>query len=252
MHDHTPVSTPVASAPPAPEIEPGATVEVPQPLGVVLYQSAAFALSALLSPYLVIPVGTVGIVASQPVPAGINSRRILILWTSLSVFFSTVIPALYVVTQIWRGKITDVHVMEREQRGGPFLVAIFSSAIGALVLKSVDFYGAEAPAAVWGIGVVLTINGLIMLWISSFWKISMHLAVLSATVLAATVTIPDTSPWQFVWMIPALLWARVVRGRHSVGQGIMGCVVACLVTGVVLYSINLWPRFMQMLHRLGG
>ena len=86
-------------------------------------QGLAFALSALLSPYLVIPVGTVAVVASVS-----YSRRESLIWTLFSILFSTIVPALFVIIQIWREKITDVHVMEREQRGGPFLVAIFSSA----------------------------------------------------------------------------------------------------------------------------
>ena len=128
----------------------GPAVALPQPPLVALRQSVAFALSALLSPYLVIPVGTIATVASVA-----YSRREWLIWTMLSVFFSTGIPALYVLIQVWRGKITDLHVMEREQRSGPFLVAIFSSAVGALLLRSLG-----ANVAIWGIGVVLTINGI--------------------------------------------------------------------------------------------
>jgi len=218
--------------------EPGAAVAVPQPFLMAIYHSIAFAFSALLSPYLVIPMGTLGIVASQE-----GSSHQLITWTTLSIFFSTVVPALYVVIQIWRGKITDVHVMEREQRSGPFVVAVLSSAVGSVVLRAI-----EAPPQVWGIGVVLTVNGVIMLWISSFWKISIHVAVLSATVLAAIVMIPNIGAWRLAWMVPALIWARVTRGRHSLQQGIVACVTASLLTGGVMYLINLWPRVEQVLR----
>ena len=220
--------------------EEGAAVAVPQPPLVAIYHSVAFAFSALLSPYLVIPMGTIAIVASQP-----TSQSQLIRWTSLSVFFSTVVPALYVVVQMLRGRITDVHVMEREQRGGPFLVAIISSALGAGVLLYLG-----APVQVWGIGVVLAVNGIIMLWISSFWKISIHVAVLSATVLAAMVLIPGVGFWRLAWMVPALMWARVTRGRHSLQQGLVACVTASVLTAAVLYAINLGPRATNVLHRL--
>lgn len=211
--------------------ESGATVPVPQPLWIAVYQSVAFALSALLSPYLVIPVGTVGVVASQRL-----SWRGFILWTGLSVFFSTIVPALFVLFQIWRGKITDVHVMEREQRGGPFLVAILSSGLGAMIL-----YKLHAPTAVWEIGVVLAINGLVLFWITAYWKISMHVAVLSSTVLAAMMIVPDISQigaWRLLLMVPALIWARVTRKRHSLGQGVAACFVAGGITWTTLYSIR--------------
>jgi hypothetical protein len=218
-------------------------VAVPQPESVKIVQSLAFAFSALLSPYLVTPIGTVAIVASVPV-----SSREWLIWTLLSIFFSTVIPALYVLVQVWRGKITDIHVMEREQRGGPFLVAIFSSAVGALVLRKLG-----ADVRVWGIGVVLATNGLVLFWISSHWKISMHVAVLSATILAATIMIEGVSLWGLAWMVPVLIWARITRGRHSIWQGIGGCLVSTLLTAAILrllyapYVADFWPHFF---HRL--
>jgi hypothetical protein len=215
-------------------------VALPQPLWMAVYSATAFALSALLSPYLVIPVGTVGIVATTS-----SSKNEVFFWTALSVLFSTVIPAVYVVVQIWRGKITDVHVMEREQRGGPFSVAVASTAIGALVLR-----GMGAPAVVWGIGLVVLANGVVLSWITSFWKISMHVAVLSATVIAALILIPNVEVWRLAWMIPALIWARATRGRHSVWQGLMGCAVAGFLTAAVFYSVNLWPAVKLALSRL--
>jgi hypothetical protein len=159
--------------------------------------------------------------------------------------FSTAIPAFYVVVQILRGKITDVHVMEREQRGGPFFVAVASSAVGAFTLR---FLG--APPEVWGIGLVLMLNGIILSWITTFWKISMHVAVLSASVLSVLVMVKGVNIWSLVWMIPALMWARATRGRHSIWQGLAGCAVACAITGAAMASIDLWPRVIGAAHRV--
>lgn len=225
-----------------PAVHTGDAVALAQPFPIALRNSLAFAFSAILSPYLVIPVGTFVIVASQPS----KSRGQFLLWTALSILFSTVIPALYVVIQIMRGKITDVHVMEREQRGGPFLIAVVSSAIGAWIL-----YHIGAPPQVWGIGAVLLFNGVVLSWITSFWKISMHVAVLSATVLAAIIMVPGVRWWSLVWMIPALMWARATRGRHSLWQGIAGCTVSCGVTGAVFYLVpRLWPLLKHTIERL--
>ena len=198
-----------------------------------LRDSAAFALSAVLSPYLVIPGATFGIVANQHVPPGQNARRTLLMWSALSVFFSTVIPALFVVTQVLRGKITDVHVMEREQREGPFLVAILSSAVGAWAVKQCG-----APYPVWSLNMVLAINGVVLLLITTRWKISMHVSVLSATVVAVVLLMPNAVRWPLLALIPALIWARVIRKRHSFWQGIGGCTVASIVTAGVLWSLS--------------
>jgi hypothetical protein len=215
-----------------PPEEPGVTqVEDAQlTTGERVKQSTAFALSALLSPYLVLPVGTAGIIGSVTQP-----RKEFFFYTALSIFFSTILPALFVIFEVWRGRITDVHIMDRAQRGGPFLVAILSSALGAGVLRYVG-----APADVWGISAVLALNGVLLTLITSFWKISMHVAVLSATVCAALLMIPQDTPWPLLALIPALIWGRVTRGRHTVWQGLAGAMVAALITGGGCLALRYW------------
>jgi hypothetical protein len=138
--------------------------------------------------------------------------------------------------------------MEREQRGGPFLVAILSSAVGAFVLRTLG-----ANVAVWGVGVVLAATGLVLFWISAHWKISMHVAVLSSTILAAVMMIDGIALWNLAWMVPALIWARVTHGRHTIWQGIGGCAVSSVLTAGVLwllyspYVAQFWPIFLRRL-----
>jgi len=222
------VPAPVAPADPADAPD---AVPLRLPFHTVLINSVAFAFSALLSPYLVIPAGTVGIVATAP-----SSKRQFLLWTAISVFFSTIVPALYVILQVVRGKITDVHVMEREQRGGPFVVALVSSLVGAIVLHQL-----KAPAIVWCIGVVLFFNGLVMLWITKYWKISIHVAVLSSTIFTALLWFHDIRSWELLWLIPALMWARIWRGRHTIWQGLAACSVSGALTAGVVWVIRQLP-----------
>lgn len=187
----------------------------------------AFWVSALFSPYLVIPLGIVALVASVA-----STRTNFLLWTSICILFTTLIPVLFVIVQILRGKITDVHVMERHQRSGPFLVAVLSAAIGAFVMKYYD-----APLEIWGISLIFAINGLVFYCISAWWKISIHVAVLSAAILAGAIMIPHMN-WRFVaWTLPLLIWARYVRRRHTAGQGIMAFVVAVIVSCVSIYLL---------------
>ncbi len=223
---------------PATSAEVPKAVPAPLPWPARLYHGLAFFLSAILSPYVVIPVGTVGIVYARSSPAQ------TLLWTSISVFFSTFVPVFYVVFQVWRGKITDVHVMEREQRGGPFLVAIFSSLFAALVLWKL-----RAPVSVWGLTLILALNGIVLYAITWVYKISMHVSVLSATVLAAVTLHTGLNPWALLWLIPALVWARSARHRHTVWQGLAGCLVACLITGSTLYALGLGKRITEAITR---
>ena len=81
----------------------------------------------------------------------------------------------------------------------------------------------------------------------------MHVAVLSSTILAATMMIDGVELWKLAWLVPALIWARVTRGRHTVWQGIGGCLVACSLTAVILwllytpYVSQFWPIFLRRL-----
>jgi hypothetical protein len=187
----------------------------------------AFWVSALFSPYLVIPFGTVALVASVT-----RTNEDFLVWTSLCILFTTVIPVVFIIVQIVRGKITDVHVMERHQRSGPFLVAVLSAAIGALVMK---YFGARLE--IWGVALVFAINGLVLFCVTAWWKISIHVAVLSAAILAGAVMIPNLD-WRLVgWTIPLIIWARYVRKRHTAWQGLMGFLVAILITSASIYML---------------
>ena len=198
----------------------------------------AFLLSAVLSPYLVIPVGTVGIIY-------VRAPREFWVWSAISLLFSTFLPLVYILIGMWRGTISDVHVMEREQRGGPFIVAIGGGFLAAFLLFLLG-----APPSVWGLSVILAVNGLAILGITTFTKISVHVSVLSATVIGATVLHPSVPPFALLWLIPLLMWARARRGRHSWWQGIAGFCVASLITTVTIAALGLTDRLHWLWQRL--
>ena len=202
---------------------------------------AAFVFSAVLSPYLVIPFGTLGIIYAR------SPADKFWLWAAISIFFSTALPVIYVLIGMARGTISDVHVMERGQRGGPFAVAILGGFVAAYILHRI-----QAPTSVWGLSLLLSINGLIIGVITTFTKISVHVSVLSSTVLCAVILHPELNPYALLWMVPALIWARTKRGRHSVWQGIGGALVTIFVTSVTIYALNLGPRLTQFVNNLIG
>ncbi len=202
----------------------------------------AFFLSAILSPYLVIPVGTVGIVYAR---SSSSSSLPFLVTAAISLFFSTACPLFYILFGMWRGTISDVHVMERDQRGAPFAIAIIGGFLGAWLLFLLG-----TDRSVWGLSLIQAVNGLAILSITRFTKISVHVAVLSATIWGATVLHPGIPPLAFFWMIPLLIWARAKRGRHSLWQGIGGFVVASGVTSLVIAALGLSDRLTWFWQRL--
>lgn len=200
--------------------------------------SLAFLLSAILSPYLVIPVGTMGIIYAR-------APGEFWVWAGISLLFSTFLPLVYILVGMWRGTISDVHVMEREQRGGPFVVAITGGFVAAFVL-----FRLGAPTSVWGLSVIQAFNGLAILGITTFTKISVHVAVLSATVIGATVLHPHIPPFALLWLVPFLIWARARRGRHSLWQGIAGFFVASVITIFTVAGLGLSDRLQWLWQRM--
>ena len=212
---------------------------LPPRKGGTVPNALAFLLSAVLSPYLVILFGTVGIVYARSDP------QKFWLHLAISLFFSIALPTLYVLYGIKKGFISDVHVMEREQRNGPFAVAIGGSFLAGLIL----FLIGAAPS-VWGLSVILVVNGLLIWLITLKTKISVHVSVLSATALGTTILHPEVPPLAFAWMVPALIWARWYRRRHTIWQGLGGAALSGLVTTLIIVLIGLGERVIQLLQRL--
>ena len=229
-------ASPLQPGPHNPDTQP----KPPETSGEKISDGLAFFLSAALSPYIVIPVGTIYLVWARS-----TSPEKFWVWLGISLFFSTILPVLFILWGIVRGTITDVHVMERTQRGGPFVVAIAGSLIAAIVLHEMG-----APRSVWALSAILAVNGVAMLFITNYTKISIHVAVLSATVLGASILEPTIHPVALSWLIPTLMWGRWRRGRHTWMQGIMGCVVACVLTAGTIYSIGLAQRLVQYVDRM--
>lgn len=59
-------------------------------------------------------------------------------WSALALVLTSIIPALYILWQVRRGKIGDAHIAKREERLGVFAVFIVSLALGALILWQLD------------------------------------------------------------------------------------------------------------------
>ena len=185
----------------------------------------AFAISLVGSPFLT-PLYTVGIV----VGTSVGDRRRLLLWGAFVSIFLIGVALCYVAIQVWRGKITDVHVSQQSQRQAPFMVAVCSSLVGTVIL-----WRMQAPWMLVALGTSFAIQGIFFGVLTRYRKISMHVAVM-ASCLTALIAVFGWIAVPLVGFLPLQGWARIYRRRHSLGQVVAGAILAPLLTILILMS----------------
>jgi hypothetical protein len=183
----------------------------------------ALLISVLGSPFLTPVYTAVAIVWTLA-----ESRNQLMVWTGLIFFFFVGIALSFVVIQVLRGKISDVHVSEQSQRQGPFAVAVCSSMVGSLGL-----YWLEVPWTLIALGSSFAVQGIIFGLLTRCDKISMHVAV-AASCLTALVLLFGWMAIPFIGLLPIQGWARMRRGRHTLAQVVAGALLAPVLTLVTL------------------
>ncbi len=188
----------------------------------------AFLVSAFFSPFIVIPIFIFIVTYAYS-----QTRREFLLFCSAAFLFSTIIPFLNVLIAVKRGKITDIHVAVREERKGPFTIALLSIAVGTLVLWLLG-----APREIVILGIVMLLNGIIFFLITLFWKISMHASILAGVLVSLIVLINRWFALGFL-IIPLLMWARIHRHRHSFYQGLVATILAAIGTFLVFKAFGL-------------
>lgn len=203
---------------PGPPTEPDA---VPKPDSPA--DRLAFVISALASPYLVIPAFIVVVAASVA-----ESARQALSWAVVGGAGVVGVPLLYILVGVRRGQLTDIHVRLREQRRGPFLAALIGAACSALGLHAIG-----SPEALQLGAWATVINGLAFALVTRRWKISLHPAALTACVVLAGSTVAASWYWTLT-ALPAVIWARVRRRRHTWAQGLVASLLAALLTGLTV------------------
>ncbi len=187
----------------------------------------ALILSVVLSPFLCVPY-----FCTVFARATARSDSEFYLLAGLCIVLSIGVPAAYIGLQVYRGKITDIHVRLREQRKGPFRAGM--AGLGALVLA---LYLVDGPIRLTHLSGLLFAQSFLFEMISRNWKISMHTSVLAAC-LAGCIELAGWSTASLLSIIP-LCWARHYRGRHTWGQAFGG---AALGYGLTVYPLR-WLAF---------
>lgn len=182
----------------------------------------AAAISAISSPFFVMPFFCLQFVWEMTAGHADSLR-----WAVVCLLLSWAVPAGYIVALWWMGRITDVHIAMREQRRGPFVATVVSFTALMLALLA-----GGAPRPLVGLAAMMLGNTVVFGLLSDRWKVSLHAGVLGAG-LTGALLILRWPPSSFLLLLP-VIWARRLRGRHTLAQGLVGAGLGSLVTALVL------------------
>ncbi|HYO85573.1 MAG TPA: hypothetical protein VES01_03810 [Dermatophilaceae bacterium] len=148
-------------------------------------------------------------------------------WGLLTSLFSAVLPYAVVLVGVRRGHFGDRELRQRHERLVPLLLGVVSVLVGMGIVRAL---GAPLP-------ILATVAGMlaglvVVILITTVWKVSLHLAVASGAVVVLWLQL-GTVAMAAVPLLVLLAWSRVRTGSHTVAQAATGSLVGAAVVAVV-------------------
>ncbi|UCC93241.1 MAG: hypothetical protein JSW25_00760 [Thermoplasmata archaeon] len=186
-------------------------------------------ISRITSPYLSVPffILLAGL-------AYVQDLLELVLYGAVAVGFTVVIPLLYTLSLVRRGKVDDIHIYDRGARLRPLAVTTVSSIVGFLVLHLIG-----ASEDLIGLAILLFLMAAVTLAATSVFKISGHV---SAWAGGCTVVAILHGPYAlplFLVGIP-IGWSRLALERHRPIEVVIGFVYGIASASVLALLIGVW------------
>jgi hypothetical protein len=148
-------------------------------------------------------------------------------WAALALAIVTGIPLAYLLLGRKYGWVSDMEISKRSERPRFILVSLGSDVLAIFLLFA--WHGPPLLAAI-----VLTYFclAICMLAISSFWKISLHMAGVGGFATALAFVFGSPALWAFL-SLPLVGWARLRRRKHTPAQLAAGALAGAGVTAAV-------------------
>ena len=148
-------------------------------------------------------------------------------WAALTLLIVTGIPLAYLWIGRRRGWVSDMEMTRRSERPRFILVSLGSDVFALLVLRAV-----QGPQLLSTIVLTYLCLAIAMLTISSFWKISLHMAGVGGFSTALLFVFGWPALAAFL-SLPLVAWARLRRRKHTLAQLAAGAMAGALVTTLV-------------------
>lgn len=149
-------------------------------------------------------------------------------WSAIGIGLTIVPPTIYIYIAHKIGKLKDISLSDREERFTPIAVALLGSIVGMLILNKHD-----APDGIKIVGYIMLVElGLIML-VSQFWKISVHMITLSTVVTIFVLLYSKIAIVLYLLIFP-VAWARIYRKKHTLMQTIVGTAAGVIIAYIII------------------
>ncbi len=140
-------------------------------------------------------------------------------WGLLAALFAGVIPAVFLSYGVRRGLWSDRTVGARRPR-----LIVLGFIMGSVAAGLVVLVVAAAPRLLTGYLAFMLSSVAVLAAITLVWKISIHCAVASGSVVILALTFGPLVLLGYM-LVALLCWARVVLGDHTIGQVVAGSVL---------------------------
>lgn len=174
----------------------------------------AWAVSRVFDPVVEIPILLAGSVY-YALSNGLRWRFLVML-----LVVDALLPALYMVYGLMKGKIKDWDITKREERMGLYFFTIFAHLFGVVAAYAVgktDLF--EILLVFWTMAVVFAV-------VTLFWKISVHAGTNAAVVAFFNHYYGWDRFWWLVLVLIVVLWSRVEIKKHTWAQVLVGATLA--------------------------
>jgi membrane-associated phospholipid phosphatase len=156
-----------------------------------------------------------------------TSLEQFLMWWLVAVGASCAAPLAFILWGVRKGRFTDHHVTQREQRTIPYLVGLStaSAALAVMVLKN-------APKEILAITIAALAGGLILLILTKFTKPSMHVATVTSSAVLLVIHFGPIT-WPLLILVPIVGWGRMKLKAHTLYHVALGAATGAVVSAVL-------------------
>lgn len=193
-----------------------------------MMQRLAKLTSNILNPFLVS--FSIIVLLSFESAAGLTDA---IKWSLISVVLSVLPVFAFVVYLVHNNKLDSIFISPRHQRNRIYLLAIGCAIVGCIVLIVLEAPKLLIATFVSGLAAIV-----IFIAINLSWKISLHTAFITASVIILIIVYGAIVALAAL-LVPLVGWARIETKLHSPAQVATGALLAACIVTVVFWLFGL-------------